>query len=36
VHKIIDGLNFIMRPLYDTVAQQVREGIEEQETLQQA
>lgn len=36
VRKIIDGLNFIMRPLYDTVAQQVREGIEEQETLQQA
>ena len=36
VQKIIGGLNFIMRPLYDTVAEQVREGIETQEALQQA
>jgi N-acyl amino acid synthase of PEP-CTERM/exosortase system len=36
VQKIIDGLNFIMRPLYETVAQQVSQGMEQQEVLQQA
>jgi hypothetical protein len=30
VHKIIDGLNFIMRPLYEVIAQQVRDGVREQ------
>jgi N-acyl amino acid synthase of PEP-CTERM/exosortase system len=30
VHKIIDGLNFIMRPLYEAIAQQVRDGVREQ------
>ena len=31
VGKIIEGLNFIMRPLYDTVAEQVRAGMREQQ-----
>ncbi len=35
VKKIIDGLNFIMRPLYDTVAEQVQVGLEQQQALPQ-
>jgi N-acyl amino acid synthase of PEP-CTERM/exosortase system len=30
VRKIIEGLNFIMRPLYDVVAREVRDGVREQ------
>lgn len=30
VRKIIDGLNFIMRPLYNVVAQEVRDGMHQQ------
>jgi N-acyl amino acid synthase of PEP-CTERM/exosortase system len=36
VRKIIDGLNFIMRPLYHTVARQVREGMRVQQALERA
>lgn len=36
VQRILDGLNFIVRPLYETVAEQVRAAIEAQEALQQA
>lgn len=35
VQKIIDGLNFIMRPLYDQVAQEVRAGMQAQQALSQ-
>lgn len=36
VQKIIGGLNFIMRPLYDTIAEQVREGVRRQQPALQA
>jgi N-acyl amino acid synthase of PEP-CTERM/exosortase system len=35
VRKIIDGLNFIMRPLYNVVAQEVRDGMQQQQAVQQ-
>jgi N-acyl amino acid synthase of PEP-CTERM/exosortase system len=35
VRKIIDGLNFIMRPLYNVVAQEVRDGMQEQQAAVQ-
>lgn len=33
VQDIIRGLNFIMRPLYEVIAEQVHRGIEEQQAL---
>ena len=35
VQKIIGGLNFIMRPLYETIAEQVREGVRQQQPAEQ-
>ena len=35
VRKIIDGLNFIMRPLYDAISEQVQERLEQQQALPQ-
>jgi N-acyl amino acid synthase of PEP-CTERM/exosortase system len=32
VQGIIDGLNFIMRPLHDVIAQEVRQGLQKQST----
>lgn len=33
VKEVLDGLNFIMRPLYEVIAEEVRRGIEEQQAL---
>lgn len=33
VKEILAGLNFIMRPLYEVIAEEVRRGVEEQQSL---